>query len=291
MAGGGSLTVGIATGRAGTTLVRRVIIGFRLGLKRILLSMCTLVLLRRPGTPWPLLLAANRDEMTGRPWHPPGRWWPDRPELVAGQDLLAGGSWLGCNDFGLVAAVLNRAGSLGPSDRHRSRGELVLEALDHADADQAAEALAALAGPSYRPFNLVIADNRDAFWLRNDGRRIECRPIPPGLHMLTALDLDDRASPRIAAHLDRFRAAPLPDPDHEDWGEWPALLGARDGEERDGGEEAAMCFSRPDGFATMSSALIALPPPGSEARPRFLFAAGPPDRTRFAAVETNGFSH
>ena len=63
--------------------------------------MCTAAILRRPGHAWPLILAANRDEMTGRPWLPPGRHWPDRPETVAGQDQLSGGSWLGVNDHGL----------------------------------------------------------------------------------------------------------------------------------------------------------------------------------------------
>ena len=46
--------------------------------------MCTVVILRRPGHPWPLVFAANRDEMLDRPWRPPGRHWPERPEVVAG---------------------------------------------------------------------------------------------------------------------------------------------------------------------------------------------------------------
>ena len=82
--------------------------------------MCTLVLLRRPGHPWPLVLAANRDEMADRPWRPPGRHWPDRPGVVGGRDDLAGGSWLALNDFGMVAAVLNRHGSLGPEADRKS---------------------------------------------------------------------------------------------------------------------------------------------------------------------------
>src|SRR6185437_12070711 len=123
--------------------------------------MCTLVLLRRPGHAWPVVIGANRDEMIDRPALPPGRHWPDRPEVIAGKDLLAGGSWLGLNDWGVAAAILNRHGSLGPAPGQRSRGELVLEALDHADAVAAADALSGLAPDSYRAFNLVIADNRD----------------------------------------------------------------------------------------------------------------------------------
>ena len=96
--------------------------------------MCTLVILRRPEDAWPVVIGANRDEMIDRPAKPPGRHWPDRPEVVAGLDIEAGGSWLGVNDWGVAAAVLNRHGSLGPASGLRSRGELVLEALDHADA-------------------------------------------------------------------------------------------------------------------------------------------------------------
>src|SRR5262245_8686154 len=131
--------------------------------------MCSIVLLIRPGHDWPVIAAANRDEMRDRPWRPPGRHWPDRPQVVAGLDLLAGGRWLGINSDGVVAAVLNRVNALGPAPGFRSRGELVLEALDHADAAAAAVALADLAPAAYRPFNMVVFDNRDACWLRNLG--------------------------------------------------------------------------------------------------------------------------
>ena len=93
--------------------------------------MCTLVILYRPDHDWPVLIAANRDEMLDRAWSAPARHWPDRPEVVAGRDKLAGGSWLGVNDHGVAAGILNRLGSLGPDANKRTRGELVLEALDH----------------------------------------------------------------------------------------------------------------------------------------------------------------
>ena len=106
--------------------------------------MCSVVILRRPGHDWPVLLGANRDEMSERPWLPPGRHWPDRPWVVAGLDQQAGGSWLGLNDHGLIAGIMNRPQSLGPAAGKRSRGELVLDALDHADAREAAAAFAEL---------------------------------------------------------------------------------------------------------------------------------------------------
>jgi hypothetical protein len=249
--------------------------------------MCTFVILRRPNHPWPVLIAANRDEMRTRPSRPPARHWPDRADVVGGLDLESGGSWLGINDHGLIAAVMNRHGSLGPLPGKRSRGELVLEALDHAEAADAAGALEDLDPAAYRPFNLVVADPRAAYWLRHgDDRAIRVHPIAPGLHILSAGDLDDRSDPRIATNLPRFLEARVPDPDAGDWEDWRHLLGS---ELVPPGvpPEAAMTFDRPDGFGTRSSALIALPAyPGYEARPIWLHAEGRPDRTDFVPVST-----
>jgi hypothetical protein len=274
--------------------------------------MCTVVLLRRPGAPWPLLLAANRDEHKSRPWRAPGRHWPDRPDVVAGLDELARGSWLGVNDDGVGAAILNRTGTLGPAAGKRSRGELVLEALDHADAAAAAAALADLDPAAYRPFNLIVADHRDAFWLRHAGAlptfayrtrsgdmrmvepiqlpgaelpqrdagaAIDCERIPDGLSMLTARELNDPASERIRDYLGRFREAALPDPERGDWDAWIDLLGDRAGAEGD--PRNAMTIVTEGDYGTVCSSLVALPAAGL---PRMWFAAGLPGEARFEAV-------
>lgn len=255
--------------------------------------MCTLIILRRPDNPWPLILAANRDEMLDRPWTAPGRHWPDRPEVVAGRDNLAGGSWLGINATGVVAAVLNRHGTLGPAPGARSRGELVLEALDHPDAAAAANALADLDPKAYRSFNLVIADNRDAFLVRSLGSAgHKVVPIPAGLSMLTAHELNDESSARIRFYRPRFAEAPLPDPERGDFSSWEKLLTSHE-HEPDAGPHGALTIvtneanGRRTGYGTSSSSVIALaaperrPPPGAIWR----FAAGPPDITPFNPVK------
>jgi len=247
--------------------------------------MCTLVILRRPEHEWPVIIGANRDEMIDRPALPPGRHWPDRVEVVAGRDLLAGGSWLGVNDWGVAAAVLNRHGSLGPAAGLRSRGELVLEALDHADAVAAATALADLDPGSYRSFNLIVADNRDAFWLRHaETGKIEVRPIKAGLSLIAAGEIDDLRPPRLAVAKPRFRAAPAPDPDGENWTAWQDILGD---ETVPPGmpAEAALCFQTDRGYGTVSSAIAALPAVAtSERRPVFRFAAWQPEATPWRTV-------
>lgn len=277
--------------------------------------MCTVILLRRPGSAWPLLLAANRDELRSRPWRPPARHWPDRPEVVAGLDVLAGGSWLGINDHGVVAAVLNRVGTLGPAAGKRSRGELVLEALDHAEAAAAARALSDLDPDAYRPFNLLVADARDAFWLRHAGGLpmfgyrtpsgawqevetvrmpnfgpkpkheirsppVECRPVPEGISMITARDLNDPNSLRLRHFLPLFERARPPDPPADDWSVWIELIGRTHGADDD--PTNAMTIVTGSDYGTVCSSLVALPATGE---PIMKFAAGAPDRTPFEPIE------
>jgi hypothetical protein len=288
--------------------------------------MCTLVILRRPETRWPLIIGANRDELSTRPWKAPARHWPDRPEVVAGKDMTAGGSWFGVNDDGLFAAILNRPGTLGPETGKRSRGELVLEALDHAEAKVAAEALAELNPESYRPFNLVVADRYDAFWLRHAGNtsslrirtpsgawreidpvhmpaasssfgktgalvqmvtdtaglesEIVAQPIPSGLSMITAHDLNDPASPLITHYLPRFQATKTPDPRTDDWEGWIEILGDRDAPTAD--PKTAINVTKAGAFTTVCSHLLALPAIGE---PVMRFAAGRPDEAPFERVD------
>ncbi|MDE1148781.1 MAG: NRDE family protein [Azospirillaceae bacterium] len=251
--------------------------------------MCSVIILRRPGHAWPLIVAANRDEMNTRPWTPPGRHWPDRPEVVAGRDDLADGSWLGLNDTGVLAAVLNREGTLGPADGMRSRGELVLEALDHADAPL--EALSDLDTRAYRPFNLLIADNRDAWLLEHTGapgrNRVTVTPIPEGVSMITGHGLNAATCPRTRRYRPLFAAAPAPDPEKEGaWGaEWEMLLASRVSG-ADGDPREALCIVTEQGFQTTSGSLIALPAMDrAGVKPRWRFAAGRPDQAPFQDID------
>ena len=252
-------------------------------------AMCTVVILRRPDHDWPLILGANRDEVLDRPWTPPGRNWADRANVRGGRDNLAGGTWLGVNDTGVVAAILNRRGSLGPQDGFRSRGELPLEALDHADAASAAEALNNINPEGYRPFNMVIADNRDAYWLKVTtaqwGANVELTPLPPGLSMVTASDRNDSNSARIRTYLPQFEKAKPPDPVSGDWSDWKNLFASRIHDHNEG-PDGAMAIVTDKGFGTVSSSLVALP---SVDRPSFdieyLFAAGRPGVEPYTPVE------
>jgi len=238
-----------------------------------------------------LLLAANRDEQAERPWLPPARHWQgedQREDVTAGLDQLGGGTWLGMNDRGMVAGVLNRSGTLGPAPNKRSRGELPLEALDFESAEAAAQALEHLDPTAYRPFNLLIADAHKAFWLaaREGERRMALTEVGEGLSMLTAHDLnDDQQSARIRHYRPQFQAAAVPDPTSNDWTAWEALLASSDGEPG-AGPEGAMNVTMEGGFGTRSSSLIAIARPQSPpCPPKWRFCHGAPDTGRWTDIE------
>jgi hypothetical protein len=103
--------------------------------------------------------------------------------------------------------------------------------------------------------------------------------------MLTARELNDPSSPRIRRYRDRFAAATPPDPSTDDWRAWETLLHDQvpgDGEP----PESAMRFARADGFATVSSALIALPELGRKIEPVGRFASVAPQPSGWAALGT-----
>ena len=141
--------------------------------------MCTLVLLQRPGEL--LAISGNRNELLSRPASGP------RIEsgILAPRDDLAHGTWLGLNRHGLFVCVTNRRGALVDPAR-RSRGLLVMEALQAHSARGLHQALRELRGDRHNGFHLVYADLRDAFVTWGDGSAVHQIVLEPGrVHVIT----------------------------------------------------------------------------------------------------------
>lgn len=181
---------------------------------------------------------------------------------------------------GVVAAVLNRPGSLGPALGKRSRGELPLLAAAERSAARAASTIARLDACLWRPFNMVVADRHDAFFLPGLGSgRPAPRPLGAGVWMVTAHDPNDLASPRTRRHLPLFREARAPDPDHGDWSTWEALLA--DATYGTAGVGEALRVPPVGGFGTVCSSLLAL---AIDGRRQWRFCAAAPGAAPFAEV-------
>jgi len=119
--------------------------------------MCLVLVVWRVHRAYPCLVAANRDEFHARPTAR-AAWWPDHPEILAGRDLQAGGTWLGITRTGRFAALTNYR---DPEQRRvdaPSRGALVTAMLE--SGASVAEGLAYLreVGAHYNGFNLIFSD-------------------------------------------------------------------------------------------------------------------------------------
>jgi uncharacterized protein with NRDE domain len=140
--------------------------------------MCLVALAIDENRRFPLVIATNRDEFFDRPAARMGWWTPAEggPEILAGRDLQAGGTWMGLTASGRLGLVTNVRRVVEPDPEAPSRGTIVPHWLrTEMRADQF-WMQTSLSG--HAPFNLIAADFRrgDCFWASNDWaipRRIE----------------------------------------------------------------------------------------------------------------------
>lgn len=249
--------------------------------------MCTLAIYFKVFANYPVVVAANRDEFLDRPASPPVVL-AHNPEVVAGKDLKAGGTWLGLNEHGLIAGLLNRHSELSAGASLRSRGLLCLEALGYATAEEAARYVGSQNGAPYNFFNLLIASREQAFVAYNRKGEIELAPLAPGLHLLTNLDVDDFECPKISLAYDRFAAlardsGATANPARMRQALARLLADHTTQLDSRSGRLNSLCLHL-DGYGTRSASLIFLgAKPGQV---EHFFAEGPPCRTEFKPALT-----
>lgn len=167
--------------------------------------MCLILVAWRQQAAFPLVVAANRDEFHARATAPAARW-PQAPAIVAGRDLVAGGTWLGGSDDGRFAAVTNvREGGAAPG--RESRGLLAADFLRAgvSAADYCDAVAAACADPGrYAGFNLLVGDGRELCYFSNRGDGV--RRLPPGIYGVSN-HLLDTPWPKLASAKAAFASA------------------------------------------------------------------------------------
>lgn len=178
--------------------------------------MCLIVFDWRPAAvDGPLFtLAANRDEFFRRTAEPIS-WWHDAPSVLAGRDLVGGGTWLGMSRDGRFAALTNYRAPHEMRADAPTRGTLVSDWLSgtangsvHGTQETPLDYLQHVArtGEIYNGFNLLVGDwtRRELGWYCN---RSNAAPmlLAPGTHGISNAVLDT-AWPKLVKKRAELRA-------------------------------------------------------------------------------------
>jgi uncharacterized protein with NRDE domain len=149
--------------------------------------MCLVLIAWREDAQYPCVIAANRDELHTRPTAE-AHWWPTQPPILAGQDLEAGGTWLGITRTGRFAALTNYRDPNLRREGMPSRGTLVTSILK--STDSAAQSLDYLreVGARYNGFSLIFSDGEQLAVY--ESARDVGRQLGPGIYGLSNHLLD-----------------------------------------------------------------------------------------------------
>jgi hypothetical protein len=217
----------------------------------------------------PVIVGANREEAYARGGEPP-RLLDGCLRCVAGIDPIAQGTWLGVNERGALIAVTNRPKSKVP-DRPRSRGVLARELLNMETAEEASRhAFAELQTGRFAGCNYLCMDQRRAFVI-HAGDVLQTLPLEPGVHVLTARDVNDRSDSRLAYALDALQGRAF-----DGMGECIGALRQLCGDNGNGHPPMVL---RGDLGGTVSSTIVALS--SNLKHGTYLHAQGAPDITPF----------
>lgn len=165
--------------------------------------MCLIVLAWHAHPEYPLIVAANRDEHFDRPTAA-AHWWPDAPDLLAGRDLTAQGTWLGIARNGRFAALTNYRDPRLRREGAPSRGGLVRDSL--VATAPTLQTLSAVAATSdrYAAFNLLVSDGMSLGI--HESATGATRLLAPGVHALSN-HLLDTPWPKLRTARERFTRA------------------------------------------------------------------------------------
>ena len=125
--------------------------------------MCLLLVSFNKHPDYPVILAANRDEFYERPTES-ASFWHDHPSILAGRDLRKGGTWMGVNKDGRIAAVTNYREPSQNKPGAISRGSLVSDYLQGEESAENYIQRAMVQSHAYDEFNLLVGDKQSLFF-------------------------------------------------------------------------------------------------------------------------------
>jgi uncharacterized protein with NRDE domain len=149
--------------------------------------MCLIVFAKNVHPKYKLIFAANRDEFYNRPSEQV-EFWAKYPDLLAGKDLQAGGTWLEITKQGRFAAITNFRDLKNLKPDAPSRGNLTLDFLTSniSPEEYYAELLTKII--DYNGFNLLLGTVDELFYFSNMTEGIKI--IESGIHGISNAILD-----------------------------------------------------------------------------------------------------
>ncbi len=146
--------------------------------------MCTILFSWKSTQNYKLILAANRDEFYERETKT-AHWWDENPNVLGGKDLKAGGSWMGINKNGKIAAITNYR-KFPLETYETSRGHLVKKFLVEDISSSDFMAYLQENGQEFDGFNLIFGNADELMYFSNRGPSQNLQPSIYGLsnHLL-----------------------------------------------------------------------------------------------------------
>ena len=144
--------------------------------------MCLILFSYNQHPDYSLILAANRDEFFNRPANPL-EFWEDEPSILAGKDLVGGGTWLGITRSRKFAALTNFRDPHDIKDNAPTRGDLVRNFLCGNQSPEKYLKQIRKVGHQYNGFNLLAGDQDQLWYYSNHSPKIH--RIQNGFHGLS----------------------------------------------------------------------------------------------------------
>jgi len=164
--------------------------------------MCLILFAWQSHPRYSLVVAANRDEFHQRP-SAAAQFWGDEPDILAGRDLQAGGTWLGVTRSGRFASITNYREPPAPEPPLEfSRGHLVRDYLAGGNEPLAHARELAPRRSSYRGYSLLLGSPESLVYVSNRCEGVS--GIPAGVHGLSN-HLLDTDWPKVHSGRERLR--------------------------------------------------------------------------------------
>ena len=141
--------------------------------------MCLIVFANNVHPKYKLIFAANRDEFYNRPSEQ-AEFWKEYPDLLAGKDLQAGGTWMGITKQGKFAAITNFRDLKNHTNDAPSRGNLTLDFLINDDSPVEYYNKLKPDLNDFNGFNLLLGNVDELFYFSNKTEGLQ--ELQTGIH-------------------------------------------------------------------------------------------------------------